>query len=724
MASRNAQEPKGARFYKADLHTHTPGSKDFEDRGVTADSFVQAALSKGLEIIAVTDHNTAEWIEGVLDAAKGTGLFVFPGVEITTPICHTLALFDPSVPMAKLNDFLVAVGITSEKRGRQDALADQPEMVLQKIKEYGGLAIASHANSSNGLLRHPKGQYRQKIYHRADLAALEFSAQDDIENFTTGKIPGYGRKACVQGSDAHGLASIGQRFTYLKMDGVSLRGIEQAFLDYEVRIRFPWDLQSGVFPRVKKMVINQGFFGGASFEFHPNLNCFVGGKGVGKSTVVEFMRYAFDDLSAIDDIAQDTRGKVSSLLGEGGKVMIEYVDYDGEEKVVEREAQPWDTDRTVRTAHGTPAAIIARPVFFSQGELTRIAASPIAQLELMDRYLDVSTENEAERQLCDQLYTNAAKLQEANNQTKQIEEELNGRETGKVATGLKYRALEKNLKNPTLAEFPKWESEKRFLDAVVRGLKNAPSELNMQIDKLNLDGLFPLTLAPDSPNYRDLKRLIQIVDGLGNDLGALKHRFKEVIDSRLAEIQAITKAWEPLFREKKREHDEILEKLGGVDVRKAQANLRKLKERLDELEGKEKDLRGLEKEVKQSRNERKTMLADLAGARRRRFEKRNAKASQWQDAFQGKIKVNVVFCGARGEYGRKLRALQKGAMLRDPELNAIAKVVDPGLLVQMVEGDQFQLLAQTTGIKPENAKKLLDTLRLRNLWSKGTSFSY
>jgi hypothetical protein len=239
---------------------------------------------------------------------------------------------------------LTAVGITSEKRAKQDALADQPEIGLQKIKEYGGLAIASHANSSNGLLKHAKGQYKQKLYHRTDLAALEFSAQDDIENFTAGKVPGHGPKACVQGSDAHGLASIGQRFTYLKMDGVSLRGIEQAFLDCQVRIRFDWNLQSATFPQIKKMVINQGFFGGASFEFHSNLNCFVGGKGVGKSTVVEFMRYAFDDLSAIDDIAEDTHGKVSSLLGEGGKITIEYVDGDGEEKVVEREAQQWDTD--------------------------------------------------------------------------------------------------------------------------------------------------------------------------------------------------------------------------------------------------------------------------------------------------------------------------------------------------------------------------------------------
>ena len=119
--------------------------------------------------------------------------------------------------------------------------------------------------------------------------------------------------------------------------------------------------------------------------------------------------------------------------------------------------------------------------------------------------------------------------------------------------------------------------------------------------------------------------------------------------------------------------------------------------------------------VTRTRELRKGLLAELAAVRRRRFEKRNAKASQWQNAFQGKIKVNVVYCGSRKEYVGKLRTLQKGAMLRDPELSAVAGAIDPELLVRMVEGDQFQLLAQTSGIKPENAKKLLDTLRLKNL---------
>ncbi|MDA2937085.1 PHP domain-containing protein [Acidobacteria bacterium AH-259-A15] len=706
---------KGAKFYKADLHTHTPASKDFQDKTITPEEYVEAALAKGLNILAVTDHNSAEWVDAVRGAAKGTNLHVFPGVEVTTPICHILAIFDPAFPKQKLDDFLSAVGVTSEKRGKHNALAEQPEVVLQKIKEFGGIAIASHANSSNGLLKHPKGQYKQRIYHRDDLAALEFTDREDIEKFSHGKIPGYKAKACLQGSDAHSLTALKQRFMYLKMDGVSLRGIEQALLDYEVRIRFDWDFLQITHSRIKSMQVNQGFFGGLKFEFHPNLNCFVGGKGTGKSTVIELLRYCFDDISAIEDIAEDTRGKIDALLGEGGKVTARYTDSDGEDKVVEREVGPWEAEQTVRTEHGNPAAIVAKPVFFSQGELTRVAANPIAQLELIDRYLDVHSENAVEADLCEQLNRNAAQLQEASRRIRQIGGELEDKETGKVATKLKYEALESKLKEPVLREFPNWESEKRYIDNTIGGLKKLPGEFNEAVDRINFTELFPQALAVNFPNYKALKPIAEIIESVGDDLKAAKRSFREAIDSKIADVEKHTRTWEPVFNKKKQQYEQVLEGIGETDIRRAQANLRKLRARLDHLEAKERELAGLRKRVGQLHQERKELLAELQKTRKSRFEKRSAKAAEWQQAFEGKIKVDVAFCTNRKEYITQLRILSKGAMLRDTDISAIANTVDPELLVEMVAQNQFELLGERAGIKVDNAKKLLDVLRSRHL---------
>src|SRR2546427_9848750 len=88
----------GLQWRKLDLHVHTPASADFDKRQMSPDDFVSAAIRKGVDGIAITDHNTAEWIDQIKEAAKGK-LAVFPGVEITAAggkegSIHIIAIFD------------------------------------------------------------------------------------------------------------------------------------------------------------------------------------------------------------------------------------------------------------------------------------------------------------------------------------------------------------------------------------------------------------------------------------------------------------------------------------------------------------------------------------------------------------------------------------------------------------------------------------------------------
>ena len=78
--------------------------------------------------IAVTDHNTAAWIDAMKGAAEkvevdGRQLVIFPGVEISVHEgYHVVALFDPSAGQADVENFLGAIGITPQEYGRSDAL--------------------------------------------------------------------------------------------------------------------------------------------------------------------------------------------------------------------------------------------------------------------------------------------------------------------------------------------------------------------------------------------------------------------------------------------------------------------------------------------------------------------------------------------------------------------------------------------------------------------------
>ena len=100
----------GARWWKCDLHTHTPASNDYgkgsqqeEFRHLTPREWLLAYMHAAVDCVAITDHNSGAWIDR-LKAALGDlqtegpdgyrPLCIFPGVEISfTGGVHLLAIF-------------------------------------------------------------------------------------------------------------------------------------------------------------------------------------------------------------------------------------------------------------------------------------------------------------------------------------------------------------------------------------------------------------------------------------------------------------------------------------------------------------------------------------------------------------------------------------------------------------------------------------------------------
>ena len=82
------KKTQGLFFRKFDLHIHTPASKCFYDKNVTPEQIVQKAIQMKLSAIAITDHNTGEWVDKIKIAANKTNLTIFPGVEITVGDAH------------------------------------------------------------------------------------------------------------------------------------------------------------------------------------------------------------------------------------------------------------------------------------------------------------------------------------------------------------------------------------------------------------------------------------------------------------------------------------------------------------------------------------------------------------------------------------------------------------------------------------------------------------
>jgi len=130
---------------------------------------VRQALKLGLQLIAVTDHNSAANCAAVIQAAQGTGLAVLPGMEVqTAEEIHVICLFDTveqaltwqgtvfdHLPdQANAEDLFGAQYVVdaegeylrTETRLLQTATDLPLEEILRRVKALGGLAIPAHVD--------------------------------------------------------------------------------------------------------------------------------------------------------------------------------------------------------------------------------------------------------------------------------------------------------------------------------------------------------------------------------------------------------------------------------------------------------------------------------------------------------------------------------------------------------------------------------------------------
>ena len=94
--------------YKADLHIHTVLSP-CGDLEMSPTAIVERALSRGLDMIAISDHNTTRQVKVAQKIGKAKGLFVLGGVEVTSQEeTHCLCYFPDDAALDAFQEFLDA----------------------------------------------------------------------------------------------------------------------------------------------------------------------------------------------------------------------------------------------------------------------------------------------------------------------------------------------------------------------------------------------------------------------------------------------------------------------------------------------------------------------------------------------------------------------------------------------------------------------------------------
>lgn len=226
-----------------DLHLHTPASSDYQEPDVSYLDILQECEAKELAIAAFTDHNTIAGYRAMqleleqlqlleqlnrLDKSEQTQLdeyrrlqkkvLILPGFEFTATLgFHILGIFPPEKSVREIEHLLLSLNIPPDELDAGSVTVGAASDVLtayRLINDAGGLVIAAHANSSNGVAMRGYGFGGQtKIAYTQDTAlhALEVTdlgvkGRRSTAGFFNGTKPEYPRRMhCIQGSDAHRL---------------------------------------------------------------------------------------------------------------------------------------------------------------------------------------------------------------------------------------------------------------------------------------------------------------------------------------------------------------------------------------------------------------------------------------------------------------------------------------------------------------------------------------
>jgi len=217
-----------------DLHMHSILSP-CGDEDMTPNNIVNMAVIKGLDYIAVTDHNSALNLPAITAVAKRTGLCVLPGLEITTlEEAHVLAYFN-TVEKAMLmgefvDQYLLDIPNRPDFWGHQYILDEEDEIIgehqqsllapstlsvnklYEKTLELEGVLVPAHVDKTSYSLIQSLGFIPDNL----GIKTLEISKKNTF-SYALQKFPQIKKYQLIHASDAHYLEDIAEREYFINL---------------------------------------------------------------------------------------------------------------------------------------------------------------------------------------------------------------------------------------------------------------------------------------------------------------------------------------------------------------------------------------------------------------------------------------------------------------------------------------------------------------------------
>ena len=657
----NEQHYTFAQFWKCALqvnpHAYSANYRG-KDHGMDESTYAEAlrdmCLAEKIQVVGLADHGSVADAEVMRKVLVAAGIVVFPGFEVaTTEKVHWVCLFPEDTSEQQLERYLGKLSLINPADGaRPSSLGGQ--QLLQCVDEHGGFCFAAHATSDCGLL---KGKFNN-LWVDARLRAAQIPGDiDDLppkfKPIALNKNPDYKRDHPAAFINAKDVAKPDdlcdpRASTFIKMTRPCFASFLMAFKDPESRVRLSDDLQEHFYSQIDSISIEGGYFDGLSAKVSGHLNAVIGGRGTGKSTLLECLRYAMDVPHKSEDAIRQGDQIVRENLGKaGGRVVLQL-----------RSAANHMKPYTVIRRYGEPPRVIDEQgnesrlhpgrdllpgiEIYGQNEIYELARSPGALTRVLDRFLPESAKQQARLDSAlRKLRENSERLAKAQEQKDEIERHIAQLpKLEEQVRQFKEQGLEEKLK-----QVPLLEKERQLGPRILEEV-NRTRDAQRRFDESLPDFVFLSDKALEGLPHAELlqrgRALLETLSAtLRQKLGEMDKAIGETersVESLVTELtQALLNAETGLEKEFAK-----LPAVAGKDGKEIGRAYQRLLREIEQVRPSETRLKTVDALVNELEQGRRNLLGEISDIRSARTGAKQKAVKSLNKRLAGKLRISIV----------------------------------------------------------------------------------
>ena len=615
---------KGAHFYKCALQVNShaypkhrgesPHNEETYNRDV-----LHQCKANNIDVVGLAEHGDIMDYQNLWHLLKSKGIVVFPGFEIcSSEGIHFVCLFHEETTKDQLIGYIARLEI--DPRRPTDPSNLNAFAIFKLVEELKGVVYAAHCTHDKGVLKKRRPNVWKNNFLRIaqipnTVSALKQADGGFYFRVLCNKEPEYRRDkpiAVINAKDVWKPEHLGEESAScrIKMTDVTFDSFAKAFGDPESRVRLNYNM-----PDQRHSVLRSiqwhghGFFGKSKMVLSHNLNTVIGGRGTGKSTLIESIRFALD----IDGRGEDKRTieqlRKRNLADSQVVLDVQSKEQGGNRYQISRRSgeRPVVTNPKGEVSNLNPSDILPDIEILGQNEILEIERSDAAKHDLISRFFpDRAHSEQAISDIRRQLKVNRERFLAALEEYESID--------AKIA--------QTDMLKDRLIQFQQLGIEKKFKNVkLLEQEKNLQEEINDQFDaieswlsryqQLFVLSFFQREVYRSLPNEEFVAATEKIFTSLKDDFNKLVHRMKVSLEKARLGYEDISNAWREKSEELREALGEAVAKLPDQEGRsgsKLVAEYAEIIRQLGRIENLQKSHGSKEKLIQALRVERDKLL--------------------------------------------------------------------------------------------------------------------